>query len=320
MDRSRRALAIAVLGAMLPPARAQRSRIARVGVLIYSSPEADPTYPALRRALLDLGYVEGRNLQFESRAAGGDAARLPQLADELVQAKPDLICALGGDVTAIAQKATRTIPVVMWASNDPVQMHFVESLARPGGNITGITLVLDELAGKRVALLKELMPRLATASVLWNPEHADPEFREMQRAARGVGVQLQSLEVHRGEDLAAAFDALQKAQSEALLVVSARLIILHKKRILDFGQAQRLPVIADWGDWESALLSYGPNVGEMVRRMASCVDLVLKGAQPSQLPVQQPTKFDLVVNLKSARRFDISVPPTVLLRADRVIE
>jgi len=319
MDAQRRALTVALLGWMLS-AGAQPAKVSRLGVLIYSTPEADPNLAAFRAALSELGYVEDRNLRLELRFAAGKPERLPDLAQELVQAKPDVIFALGGDVLPFVQAATRTIPVVMWVSNDPIEMRFVQTLARPGGNITGVTLILDQVAGKRLALLKELMPRLARAAVLWNPDHADPEFREMRRAARELGVELQSLEVRRTEDFDAALEAARKGRGEALIPVSSRLINLQRRKILQFADQERVPVIGDWGEWENALLSYGPNTAQMAARAASYVDLVLKGARPADLPVQQPTKFYLVVNLKTARALGVSVPPAVLLRADRVIE
>jgi len=319
MDAQRRAVTVALLGWMLS-ALAQPAKVSRLGVLIYSTPEADPNLAAFRTALSELGYVEGRNLRLELRFAASKPERLPELAQELVQAKPDVIFALGGDVLPFVQAATRTIPVVMWVSNDPIAMRFVQTLARPGGNITGVTLILDQVAGKRLALLKELMPRLARAAVLWNPDHADPEFREMRRAARELGVELQSLEVRRMEHFDAALEAARKERGEALIPVSSRLINLQRRKILQFADQERVPVIGDWGEWENALLSYGPNTAQMAARAASYVDLVLKGARPADLPVQQPTKFDLVVNLKTARALGISVPPAVLLRADRVIE
>jgi putative ABC transport system substrate-binding protein len=318
MDVQRRVLTVALLGWTLS-ARAQPAKLSRVGVLIYSTPEGDPNLAAFRAALGELGYAEGRNLRLELRFAGGKPERLAELAQELVQAKPDVIFALGGDVLPFVQKATRTIPVVMWVSNDPIEMRFVQTLARPGENITGVTLVLDQVAGKRLALLKELMPRLSRAAVLWNPEHADPEFREMRRAAATLGVELQSLEVRRAEDFDAALEAARKARTEALIPVSSRLINLQRRKILQFADQERMPVIGDWGEWQNALLSYGPNTAQMAARAASYVDLVLKGARPADLPVQQPTKFDLVVNLKTARALGIAVPPAVLLRADRVV-
>jgi len=306
---------------MLPAAaRPQPAKLPRLGVLLYSTPQADPNFNAFRAALRELGYVEERSLRLEIHAAGGKPERLAELAAELVNAKPDAILALGGDVLPFVQKATRSIPIVMWVSNDPVRMRFVQTLARPGGNITGVTLILDQLAGKRVALLKELMPRLGRAAVLWNPEHADPEFREMQRAAGGLGIELQSLEVHRSEDFAAALEAARRGRAEALIPVSSRLINLNRRGILEFAQAQGIPVIGDWGPWDGALLSYGPNAAQLGARTAYYVDLVLKGARAADLPVQQPTKFDLIVDLKTARRLEIAIPPAVLLRADRVVE
>jgi len=315
-------VALSVLAAPLAADAQQAGKVARVGVLLYSTPQADPNISSFRQALRDLGYVEGQNLSIEYRFAEGKPERLPDLAADLVRLKPDVIFALSGDVTPAAQKAIRTIPVVMWVSNDPVQMGFVASLARPGGNITGVTLILDELAGKRLALLKEVAPRVSRVGILWNPDHADPEFREIQRAARALDVRLQSLEVRQGDDFDTAFQIATKAHIEAIIVVSSRLMHRHRQRILDFAAKNRLPLVGDWGPWapEGGLLSYGPNVGEMVRRTAAYIDKILKGAKPADLPVEQPTRFELVVNLKTAKALGLTIPQTILIRADHVIQ
>src|SRR5438552_14764273 len=196
MNRRDTVLGLLALGAA--PLRSfaqQQAKISRLGVLLYTTPQTDPNIAAFRQEMRQLGYIEGQNLLTEYRFAEGRPDRLPDLASELVNLKLDVIFVLGGDVTPAAQKATRTIPIVMWVSNDPVQMGFVASLARPGGNITGVTLILDQLAGKRLALLKEVAPRISYVGVLWNPDHADPEMREIQRAARSLDVRLESLEV-----------------------------------------------------------------------------------------------------------------------------
>jgi putative ABC transport system substrate-binding protein len=298
------------------------TRLAKVGVLLYSTPQADPNTAALRQSLRDLGYLEGRTLSLEYRFAEGKPERLPALAEELAGLKPDVICSLGGDVTPSAQQATRTIPIVMVISNDPVQGGLVASLARPGGNLTGVTFVLDALAGKRLALLKEAAPRITRVGILWNPDHADPEFRENQRAARVLGVQIQSLEVRRSEDFDAAFQAAGRERSEAIIVVSSRLVNLQTQRILDYAAKNRLPVIGDWGPLSrgGAVLSYGPNVAEMIQRAATYVDRILKGAKPGDLPVQQPTSFELVINLKTAKALGLTIPQSLVQRADQLIE
>jgi putative ABC transport system substrate-binding protein len=297
-------------------------KVPRLGVLLYSKPDTDLNVAAFRQELRDLGYIEGQNLSIEYRFAEGKPERLPALASDLARVKPDAILALGGDVMSAAQTAIKAIPIVMWVSNDPVQAGLVASLARPGGNITGITLILDELAGKRLTLLKEVVPRVSRVGVLWNPEHADPEFRELQVAARAFNVRLQSFEVRQGEHFSSAFEAVEKAQSEAMIAVSSRLMQLHRKRVVDFAAKMQMPLVGDWGPWapEGALLSYGPNLGEMARRVASLVDKVLKGTKPADLPVERPTRFELVINLKTAKQLGLTVPPDVLARADRVIK
>jgi putative ABC transport system substrate-binding protein len=293
----------------------------RLGMLLYSTPEEDPNVAQFRQYLRELGRIEGQNISIEYRFAGGKPERLTDAAVELVRLNPDVIFALGGDVVPAAQKATKTIPIVMWASNDPVQMGFVASLAHPGGNITGITLILDQLAGKRLALLKEIATKISRVAVLWHPDHADPEFREIQREAQAMKVQLQSLEVRQSADFENQFQAATKAKSQAVMVVSSRLINLHRQRILDYTAKSRIPLIGDWGAWapNGGLMSYGPNISEMTRRAAVHVDKILKGAKPADIPVERPTKFELVINLKTAKQIGMTIPPEVLARADRVI-
>lgn len=314
-------LAAFMLGAVSFVHAQQAGKIPRLGILLYSSPENDPNLAQFRQNMRELGYVEGQNLSLEYRFAGGKPERLTDQALELVRLNPDVIFALGGDVVPAAQKATKTIPIVMWVSNDPVQAGIVASLARPGGNITGVTLILDELAGKRLALLNEIAPTISRVAVLWNPDHADPEFREMQRAAQSMKVRLQSLEVRRGEDFDGQFQAATKAKSQAVMVVSSRLINLQRQRILDYAAKSRIPLVGDWGAWapNGGLMSYGPSLEEMARRAAVHVDKMLKGAKPADIPVERPTKFELVINLSAAKEIGLTIPPNVLVRADRVI-
>lgn len=314
-------LAAFMLGAVSFVHAQQAGKIPRLGILLYSSPENDPNLAQFHQNMRELGYVEGQNLSLEYRFAGGKPERLTDQALELVRLNPDVIFALGGDVVPAAQKATKTIPIVMWVSNDPVQAGIVASLARPGGNITGVTLILDELAGKRLALLNEIAPTISRVAVLWNPDHADPEFREMQRAAQSMKVRLQSLEVRRGEDFDGQFQAATKAKSQAVMVVSSRLINLQRQRILDYAAKSRIPLVGDWGAWapNGGLMSYGPSLEEMARRAAVHVDKMLKGAKPADIPVERPTKFELVINLSAAKEIGLTIPPNVLVRADRVI-
>jgi putative tryptophan/tyrosine transport system substrate-binding protein len=304
-------------------ARAQQpAKVPRLGVLLFSTPQTDPQMEAARRALSDIGYVEGKNLAIEYRYAEGKAERLPDLAAELVAAKPDVLFSIGGDVTKAAVKATRAIPIVFTSSADPVQLEFVASLARPGGNATGVTLLLDELASKRLEIFKEAAPQVSRVAFLFNPDHIDNELREAERAARTLGVALQPLAVHRPADIEGALRAAAEARADGLYVVSSRLTVRYINTFTDFAAKSRLPLAGGWGAWAQAggLLSYGPTVDDMVRRATGYVDKVLKGSKPADLPVQQPTKFELVINLKTAKALGLTIPESFLLRADRVIE
>ena len=301
---------------------AQPARNARIGVLIFSTPATDPNLPVLRDALGRLGWREGGNLTLEYRYGEGRTERLAQYAVELVQLKPDLIYALGGDVAPFAKSATSTVPIVVVVSNDPVQSGLVASLARPGGNVTGLTFLLSDLAAKRLEMLREIAPRTARVGILWNPDHADPDFRETQTAAAKLGVDIVSLEVRRPDDFEAAFRTAHRERIDALIVVSSRLMTRERQRILDFSTAHRLPVATGWGAWAEggALFTYGPNIDEIIRRSAGYVDKILRGARPADLPVEQPTRFELVVNLKTVKTLGLPIPQSLLQRADRVIE
>jgi putative ABC transport system substrate-binding protein len=299
-----------------------QARTYRVGVLLYSSPTADPNVAVLREALRAAGYVEGRNLILEFRYAEGKPERLKALAEELVQLRPDLIYAVGGDVVPFAKAATQTIPIVGLMSLDPVRAGIVPSLARPAGNLTGFTFLLSELAGKRLEFLREMMPRLSRVAVVWNPDHPDPDFKDTQVAASRLGIRLQSIEVRRLEDFDGALAMATRGRAEAIIVVSSRQMFLRQSQILDFAAKNRIPIATGWGAWvqNGALLSYGPNIDEIARQSASHVDKILKGAKPADLPIEQPTRFELVLNLKTARTLNLTVPPSLIARADRIIE
>ncbi len=299
----------------------QQPKISRIGALLYSDSETDPNFKEFRRGLRELGYVEGTNLTIDARSANRKPERLPELAADLVRRNPAVIYALGAETVPAVQKATTKIPIVMWVSNDPVRTGFVKSLAHPGSNITGVTLILDELAGKRLSLLKEIMPDISRVAVLWNPDHADPEFREMQREAKALELRLQSLEVRELNDFDAQLQSAVGGRANALVVVSSRLLQSMRGHILQFAAGKKLPVIGDWGEWspDGALFSYGPDVSGMIRRTAVYVDKILKGAKPSDLPIERPTKFELVINLRTAKEIGLTIPPNVLARADRVI-
>jgi putative ABC transport system substrate-binding protein len=304
------------------PLAAEAQKVHRIGVLLFSTPTTDPQIEAFRRGLRELGYVEGRNVTFDYGFADGHPERLPQLAVELVSRRPDLIFALGGDVAPYAKSATTSIPIVVAVSVDPVMSGLVGGLARPSGNVTGVTFVQSELAGKRIQLLKEAAPAVSRVGVIWNPQHPDGEIESTWNAARSLGVEVKSLEVRGPADFDKTFETVARERVQAVIVVSSRLMSLNRQRILDFAAKNRLVLVSGWGAWaaEGALLSYGPELDVVVRRAASYVDKILKGAKPADLPIEQPTKFDLVINLKTAKALGLKIPPSLLGRADQVIE
>ena len=322
----RREVITLLAGAAASPlaAHAQRAvKLApRVGVLLYGTPETDPNYGSFLRGLRELGYVENQNIVLEPRSAEGKSERLPLLARELVAAKPDLIYVLGGDVAPSVRAATSTIAIVMAVSNDPVLSNLVASLARPGGNITGVTFVSSDLAAKRLQFLHELAPQLTRIAVLWNPDHVDPEYRETQAAGKTLGIQVHSLEARSRADLESAYQTALSVGAEALIPVSSRLTTLERASIIAFADRHRLMLASGWGPWarEGALLSYGPDLDEITRRSAAYVDKILRGASPADIPVEQPTRFQLVLNAKSARALGLTIPERLRALADEVIE
>lgn len=301
-------------------ARAQQRR--RLGVLIYSTPEGDGNFRSLRRGLADLGHVEGKNLTLEIRAGEGHPERLPGLAEDLVRAKPDVVFSLGGDVTIPAARATRTIPLVFATSADPVRQGIVASLARPGGNATGVTFLSDSLASKRLEILKEAVPQATRVAFLWNPDHIDNELAEAERAAASLEIELKKLPLATIADIDTALAAAAGQRVQALYVVSSRLTGRSLPRFVDFAAKNRLPLIGGWGAWtqSGALLSFGPNLDEMVRRAATYVDKIFNGSKPAELPVQQPSRFELAINLKTAKAFGLDIAQSLIVRADQVIE
>ncbi len=297
-------------------------KVARLGVLLFSTPTTDPNLRAFVAGLRDLGYVEGQNVTLEYRYAEGRPERVRDLALQIASLKPDVIVVLGGDMVPFVKDATSTIPVVMLTSQDPVEAGVVRSFARPGGNLTGVAFVSSEIAGKRLQILKEAVPSLTRVAVLWSPDHPDGEYRDTTAAAHRLGIHLQSLEVRRPEDFEGVFQVAARARPEALIVVSSRFMNLNRPRILEFARTQRVPLATGWGPWARAgsFLSYGPDLDTLVRHAATHVDKILKGAKPGDLPVEQPTKFELVINLRTAKALGLTVPPSLLARADQLIE
>ena len=298
----------------------------RIGVLNGGSPSSAASFgEELKQGLRELGYVEGKSFILERRYAEGKADRLSELAAELVRIKVDVIVASTDASILAVKQETETIPIVMAASTDPVGTGFVASLARPGGNVTGLSIMSPELSGKRLELLSEVVPGISRVAFLWNPDIRGAlfEYKETESAARARRLQLYSFETRRGEDLDRAFAAVVNAKAQALIVQTPNPVaVTNQERIANFAATSRLPsmfgvaLFADAG----GLMSYGSNGAERWRRAATYVDKILKGAKPADLPVEQPTKFELVINMKTAKALGLKIPPTVRVRADRVIE
>jgi putative ABC transport system substrate-binding protein len=293
---------------------------------------ADPTsestrLEAIRLALRELGYIEGQNIATEYRYAEGKRDRFPELAAELVRLKVDIIVVVGGIPTVRAAKnATKTIPIVMTGGGfDPLEAGVVESLARPGGNVTGLTLLVTELGGKRLELLKEAVPKVARVAVLYDPSNP-PSVLEVKEVlpvpARALGLTVRSWEVRAADGFEKVFAALNKERPDGLYVLRGPLMNANQKRTIGFGLKSRLPSVYSTREAVDAggLMSYGADIADSYRRIAYYVDKILKGATPAEIPVEQPTKFELIINLKAARQIGLTVPPNVLARADKVIK
>jgi putative ABC transport system substrate-binding protein len=313
-------LAVAVIVEAQQPAK-----VGRVGYLTIASLSSNEArVETFRQALRDLGYVEGKNVVIEWRSADGKRERQGQVAAELVRLKVDVIVTSGQSMTRAAKEATTTIPIVMANDNDPVGNGFVASLARPSGNITGLSTLAPELSGKQMELLKESIPKLSRVAVLGNSnEPSYPQtLKEIKLAATALGVQLQPLDVLGPKDIETAFRAATKTNVGALLVLNSALVTDHRIQIVNLALKSRLPAIYPSSLWMDVggLMSYGSSRIDLSRRAATYVDKILKGAKPSDLPVEQPTKFELVINLKTAKQIGLTIPPNVLARADRVIK
>jgi len=320
---------VALLGGAVAawPLAAHAQQAEKLRAIGYLNPGSGPPAPgitALFDALAELGWIEGKNVVFERRYAENRLERLPELAAELVRLNVDVIVAIGTPGPLAAKRATSTIPIVMAAAGDPLGSGLVASLARPGGNVTGMSLMAPDLGGKRLELLKEILPRLARVAVLWNAANPYPAivFKETQAAGRTLGIEVQSLEVRGPDDFDSAFEAARKQRPDALITVEDPLTFTYQKRIADFAVADQLPSLHGLrGDVVAGgLMSYGANIADLFRRAAGYVDKILKGAKPADLPVEQPTRFELVINLKTARALGLAIPPTLLARADEVIE
>jgi len=305
------------------PAQPVAGRVARVGYLTPSSVAARGGIVELRRHLRDLGYVEGRDIRFEIRGANEDFERLPDLAADLVRSGVDLIVAVSPPAIRAAENATSTIPIVMVSGTDPVVGLFVASLARPGGNVTGVTTYLPELAGKRLEVLRECVPglrRVAVLANLRNPSSA-AEVRETEAAARTMALEIQVTDARLPEQYPDAFASMTRSGARAVFVTADPVLSSNRERIMQLAASHRLPAMYEWPEIVEAggLLSYGPTLAEINTRVAAYVDKILKGAKPADLPVERPTRFELAVNLKTAAALGITIPPAVVARAGRVI-
>jgi putative ABC transport system substrate-binding protein len=306
----------------------QPTKVPRIGYISSGNPASESTRAeAIRLALRERGYIEGQNIAIEYRYAEGKIDRFPELAAELVRIKVDIIVVAGGSIWVRAAKnATKTIPIVMVdAGRDPVEAGLVESLARPGGNVTGITLLVGELGGKRLELLKEAVPKVARVAVLYNPATALNvlEVKEvLPVAARALGLTFQPWEVRAADDFEKVFAALNKQRPDGLFVAGSPLMAAIQKRIVGFALKSRLPSMYYSREAVDAggLMSYGADRADSYRRVAYFVDRILKGAKPADIPVEQPTKFELVINLKTAKQIGVTIPPDVLARASRLIK
>jgi ABC-type uncharacterized transport system substrate-binding protein len=318
-------LILGVLGAPLAVEAQPAKSTARLGFLGSSTVERDKRrVEAFRVGLEDLGWVGGRNISIEHRFAAGQFDKLPALAAELVRFNPDVLVVSGAPAAHAAKNATRAIPIVMTNAADPVGTGLVASLARPGGNVTGLSDFNAGVVVKRLEILKEIVPSATRVAVLFNPGNpTNPlQLKLIQEAAPALAVRLYSLEVRRPDDIERGFAAMRKDSADALMILGDPLLGSHSRRILDLTVKHRLPSTYGTREWPDigGLMSYGPNFEDLYRRAATYVDKILKGAQPGELPIEQPTKFELVLNLRTAKALGLTIPQSMLLRADQLID
>jgi putative ABC transport system substrate-binding protein len=314
---------VIVLFALCFPVQAQQpGKIPRIGYLTLASSSSNlPRREAFREGLRHLGYIEGQNINIEYRYADSRTERLPELAADLVRLEVDVIVAGGTQVNVAAKKATRTIPIVMANADDPLGSGLVESLAKPGANVTGLSSMSLELNGKRLELLREAFPKIRRLAVLWHTL-SNPAFKETQAVAAPLGFVIRSLEVRGRTELESAFPLITKERVDGLFPVTSAFMSANRKPIVEFAAKNRLPALYPNDEYvaDGGLMSYAANVHEMRRRAATYVDKILKGANPADLPVEQPKKFEFIINLKAAKQIGLTIPPNVLVRADRVIK
>ena len=310
---------------LAPLAEAQQAgKVPRIGYLVLSplTERPSPERAAFVTGLRELGWVEGKTIAIEYRSAKWNPEMFDDLAEELIRMKVDVIVTAGGEAAPkAAQRASSTIPIVMAASSDPIATGLVASLARPGGNVTGVSLMVPELGPKRLELLKEAAPKVSRLAVLWNPTFSEAELRATQAGARKLGITLKPMEVRSAQDLARAFAELERELPDALTMFFDPLSTGYRELVARFAKQHKLPTIFGAKEFAQAggLVSYAPNIAEGFRRAATYVDKILKGAKPADLPVEQPTRFELVINLKTAKALGLTIPHSLLLQADQVI-
>jgi putative tryptophan/tyrosine transport system substrate-binding protein len=315
----------ALLFALCSSAEAQQPpKLPRVGFIMADASGPDPRLDAFRQGLRELGYVEQKNLTVDYRFAEGKEDRLLKIVAEMVNSNVEVIVTDGTAVTRAVKSATKTIPIVMASDGDPVGNKFVSSLARPGGNITGLTNLLAGISGKRLEVLKDALPGKSRFGIIWNPENpaSMTGLKETQTTSQSLAVQLQLLEVRGPTDFDGAFEAAGKGHVGGVTVVSDSVMFAHRVRMLDLAAKHKIPTMHTQSLWvqSGGMISYGTHFPDLYRRAATYVDKILKGAKPADLPVEQPTKFELVINLKTAKQIGLTIPPNVLARADRVIK
>jgi putative ABC transport system substrate-binding protein len=315
--------ALGLLVAPLAPDAQPSAKVARIGWLAGTTPGQEPSVEAFLEGMRALGYVEGQNLVMEHRGAAGQYERLPDLAAELVRLKVDVLLVVSTPATLAAKQATTTIPIVMMGVGDPVGSGLVASLARPGGNVTGLASLTPDLVGKQLEFLKQVLPTVSRVAVLWNPTNPNHAriVRAADVAAQALGVQLHRVEARGPDAFDRAFAAMTSAHAGALLVLGDSMVFQHRRRFAELAATSRLPTMHNIRAYVEAggLMAYGPNTPDIRRRAATYVDKILKGAKPGDLPIEQPTKFELVINLKTAQALGLTIPPTLLFQADEVI-
>ena len=326
MNRHSALVVTLALGLLLAPLAADAQQVGKVYRIGYlgNVPTPSPLWEAFLRGLRELGWVEGQNIVIERRNAEGRFERLPDLAADLVRLRVDIIVASGSPAPLAAKRATNTIPIVMTNAGDPVGSGLVTSLGRPGGNVTGLSLLAPAVVGKQLELLKEVVPKVTRAAVLTNPGHPARALMltEAEAAMRPLGLHLQVLDARGPGEFEAAFSAMTRKRAGALLILTDPMFVVEGKRLADLAARSRLPAVSGLREFADAgiLMAYGASLSDLFSRAATFVDKILKGAKPADLPVEQPTKFELVINMKTAKALGLKIPPSVMIRADHVIQ